>query len=113
MKRTLIASLLSAVLAGGVLWSARGIYDEALMDGGVFHVVNAVDQSRSIELTFPSGESRSAVIRAGQSTNFRVEDTGEGSFSVVADGETLWMGGYVTSHNSFSVVVVQSNTAQF
>jgi len=113
MKRILLASLLVAVVAGGGLWIARGIYDEALMDEGIFHVVNAGAEQRSIGLTFPSGEHRSAVIQAGQAIDFQVANTGQGAVSVTSDGASVGSVGYVTSHNSLSVIVVHRDGVLF
>lgn len=113
MKRVLLASLLSAVVAAGVTWVARGIYDAVTMDQGVFHTVNADAVPRSIELTFPSGERRSAVLEAGRAVDFHVASTGEGAVSVMTDGELVGTVGYVTSHNGLSVIVVQSDGALF
>lgn len=113
MKRVLLTSLLAAVVAAGIAWVARGIHDGITMDEGVFHVVNADAAQRTIALTFPSGERRRAVLEAGQAVDFRVANTGEGAVAVMADGEVVGLVGYVASHNSLSVVVVQSDHALF
>jgi hypothetical protein len=113
MKRILFSSLLSAVVAAGVTWVARGLFDELTMDEGVFHIVNADAVPRSIELTFPSGERRSAVLEAGRAVDLHVANTGEGAVSVRADGEVVGSVGYVTSQNSLSILVVQSDGALF
>ena len=113
MKRVLSTSLLTAVLASGGAWTARGLHDEIQMDEGVFHVLNATDAQRVIELVFPSGERRSAVVDSGQAVDFRVANTGEGGVSVMADGSSVGTVGYVTRHNPLSVVVVQSEGAVF
>ena len=80
---------------------------------GVFHVVNATAVERTIELSFPSGERRSSVIAGGQTADFRVEKTGEGSMSVSSGGESLGAVGYVTSHNNLTVIVVKSDEVLF
>ena len=113
MRCILLSGLLMSVVAGGGLWIARGIYDEIMMDDGVFHVINADASQRSIELTFPSGERRGAVIQSGQAIDFHVENTGEGSVMVTADGEHVGSVGYVTSINSLIVIVVQPEGALF
>jgi hypothetical protein len=113
MKRALCTSLLAAVVAAGIAWVARGLYDEIQMDVGVFHVVNADGTQRTIELAFPSGERRSAVVEAGQAVDFHVANTGEGAVSVVTDGEIVDSVGYVTSYNELSIVVVQSDRVLF
>ena len=113
MKRVLLSSLLSAVLAAGVAWIVRGTYDEIMLDEGVFHVVNAGAVPRSIELTFPSGERRRSEFKAGQAVEFQVASTGEGAVSVMVDGDLMGLSGYVTSHNSLSVLVVQSDGVLF
>ena len=107
MIRQLGASLLIAATCAAAAWIGRGAYDVHLMDEGVFHVVNADDAARTIELAFPSGERRRSVIGAGEAVDFEVEDTGEGAVTVTSDGEVVGAVGYVTSHNDFSVVVVQ------
>ena len=48
MRCFLLSGLLMSVVAGGGLWVARGIYDEIMMDDGVFHVINADTSQRSI-----------------------------------------------------------------
>ena len=113
MKKVILTSLVAAVAAAGIAWGVRGVYDEILMDAGVFHVVNAEATPRTIELVFPSGEHRSAVVEPGQSVQFRVTNTGEGAVSVRADGEPVDSVGYVTSHNALSVLVVQSDLVLF
>jgi len=107
MSRQVKASFLIAAIAAATAWFGRGTYDEFQMDEGLFHVVNADATSRTIELVFPSGESRKAVVEAGQAVDFEVKDTGEGAVTVTRDGEVVGVVGYVTSHNDFSVVVVQ------
>ncbi|MDP6988159.1 MAG: hypothetical protein QF903_01605 [Planctomycetota bacterium] len=113
MKQVLLTSLAAAVVAAGIAWVARGIYDEIAMDEGVFHVVNAAATQRTIELALPSGERRSAVIESGQAVDFHVENAGEGAVSVMADAEVVDSVGYVTTHNGLVVIVVQSDRALF
>lgn len=113
MRCFLLSGLLMSVVAGGGLWVTRGIYDEIMMDDGVFHVINADTSQRSIELTFPSGERRSAVIQSGQAIDFHVANTGEGAVMVTADGEHVGSVGYVTTINSLTVIVVQPKGALF
>lgn len=113
MKRALMLNVLVAALAAGGSWVARGLYDHVMLDEGVFHVVNACDAKREIELVFPSSERRSAVLMAGQAANFRVPNTGEGAVTVIAAGETLAAVGYVTSSNDLAVIVVQPGRALF
>lgn len=112
-KKVILTSLVAAVAAAGIAWVARGIYDEVLMDAGVFHVVNAEATSRTIELVLPSGEHRSAVVEAGQAVHFHVPTTGEGAVSVSADGAFVDSVGYVSSGNPLSVLVVQSDRVLF
>ncbi|MGK0217572.1 MAG: hypothetical protein ACI9HE_001050 [Planctomycetota bacterium] len=113
MKRALLLTILIAASVGAGAWVARGIYDEVLLDEGVFHVVNACDEKRAIELIFPSAERRSAVLLAGQAVDFRVANTGEGAVTVMAGGEQVGSIGYVTSHNSLAVIVLKPEGALF
>ncbi len=113
MKRVLLSNVLVAVVVGAGLWLARGAYDRAFLDEGVFHVVNAGAAERSIQLVFPSGERRSAVVPAGRSVDFRVENTGEGAVTVLADGRQVGSAGYVTSHNGLTILVVQPEDVLF
>lgn len=113
MKRALILTTLVAVLVGGGAWITRGLYDQVMMDEGVFHVVNACDGKREVELVFPSSERRSAVILAGQAVDFRVAHTGEGAVTVMAGGERVASVGYVTTSNNLTVIVLQQNGALF
>lgn len=109
MSRQLGASLSIAAICAATAWIGRGAYDELQMDEGVFHVVNADDAQRTIELAFPSGERRRSVIDAGQAVDFAVKNTGEGAVAVMSDGEVVGAAGYFTSHNDFSIVVVQAD----
>ena len=113
MKAMILTCSLAVVMGAAVAWGARGVYDELQMDEGVFHVVNAVGTQRTIELAFPSGERRSALVEAGQAVDFHVANTGEGAVSVVTDGEIVDSVGYVTSYNELSIVVVQSDRVLF
>lgn len=101
------------LLTSAAVWAARGVYDEHFMDDGVFHVVNAADERRTIELAFRSGERRAVTLDAGQAASVRVEDTGEGAVSVTAGSEFLGDVGYVSSQNDLSLIVVLQDRALF
>ena len=45
-------------------WFARGLYDEFTFYSGYFHVINGTEKNKTIELTFPSGESRKTIIKS-------------------------------------------------
>jgi hypothetical protein len=108
MKRTLLSTLLAVLAVAGTLgaWIARGVYDRATMDQGVFRVINANATQRTVVLLFPSGERREAVVPAGMSADFHVANTGEGAVTVQSDGENLGSIGYVTSMNDLSILVI-------
>jgi len=113
MRRALLSNVLVALLAAGGAWFARGIYDAVFMDEGLFHVFNATEAERSIELAFPSGERRGAAVAPGQAVEFHVARTGEGAVLVMSDGKRVGSVGYVTSHNTPSVIIVQPDAALF
>ncbi len=113
MKRVLLLALVIAALTLGGTWYLRGTYDHLVMDNGVFHVINVADVPQSIELVFPSQESRSAAIPAGGSVSFHVADTGEGAVLIRSGGEERASLGYVTSINPLTVIVVEQDGAVF
>ena len=113
MRKTLSIAVVCSVLTATLVWVARGVYDTLTLDEGVFHVVNHVDRSRVIELSFPSSERRSATFGPGEAIDFTVDWTGEGSITVVIDELELDPIGYVTSQNGLSVVVVGEDSISF
>lgn len=94
-------------------WFARGLYDELMVYRGYFYLINGTENQKTIELTFPSGESRNANLHPEQLETFVVSNTGEGSISVKSDGEELEKVGYVTSFNSPIVIVVTDDQVVF
>ena len=113
MKRMLFSNLVVAVSIASVTWLARGTYDQHAMDNGVFYLINGDAESRSIELAFPSGERRRAVLDGGASAEFVVLNTGTGSVSVKVDDSDVGPGHYVTTSNPLTVVVARSDGALF
>lgn len=94
-------------------WFARGLYDELILYQGYFHVINGTENQKTIELIFPSGESKSADIHPGNLNTFVVSNTGEGSIAVKSDGQKIGKVGYVTTFNSPIVIVVMEDKALF
>ncbi len=108
-KKYIILTIVGVLIS----WFARGFYDEVMLYKGYFHVVNGTEKYKTIELTFPSGESRKANIHPGKKSSFIVPNTGEGSIAVKSDGQEIDKIGYVTSFNPPIVIVVMEDKALF
>ncbi|MGK7939808.1 MAG: hypothetical protein AB4062_06590 [Crocosphaera sp.] len=110
---TLTIYIILTIVAVVGSWFVRGFYDELMLYKGYFHVINGTDNNKTIELTFPSGESKNANINPGNLNTFVVFNTGEGSISIKSDGQDLGNVGYITTFNPPIVIVVMDDKVIF
>lgn len=92
-----------------VTWWARGIFDRHFRSEGRIHLINHSSDAHRVRLEFPSGNAVETELASGGFEDFRVTDTGEGSIALSIDGKLPDRVGYVTSHNSPMIIVVDES----
>jgi hypothetical protein len=105
--------VLSLFIGGLFSWILRGEYDEHLMMEGHFHIVSNTKQDHRVTLRFPSGKQMDFNLKKGDSVDFKLYETGEGSIAVSIDGNLRDHVGYVTSMNSIVVLVIGEEETLF
>ena len=79
---------------------------------GCIHIVSNLPEDQTIDLTFPSSETRSVSLTRYGAKTIRVRKTGEGSIAVTRVGQTSDVG-YVTSKNGIIVLHINSDRVGF
>ena len=109
----LILWFIIAVLFTAAGWFSKGAWDSVFYLHGRVHIVNTLSTKPDVSLTFPSGEIFELKFDKAHSKNIYVGNTGEGSISVVVDGEKIKCDSYVTSVNGLIVITITNEEAIF
>ena len=113
MKRlTTLVLIVFLFVASVGAWITRGFYDRIFMMEGCIHIVSNLPEDQTIELIFPSSETRSVSLTRYGAKTIRVRKTGEGSIAVTRSGETSDVG-YVTSKNGIIVLHINPDRVGF
>ena len=113
MKRLIpLVVIVFLIVASAGAWITRGFYDRIFMMEGCIHIVSNLPEDQTIDLTFPSSETRSVSLTRYGAKTIRVRKTGEGSISVTRVGKTSDVG-YVTSKNGIIVLHINSDRVGF
>lgn len=111
--KTIILILIFGVIGIFMGWLFRGIYDNAFMMNGYFHILNNTKNDHAIALKFPSGKIIAFNIKADRSIDQKIMDTGEGGIIVTIDGKDRAPVGYVTTMNNPIVLVINDDSISF
>lgn len=109
LAKTAFLLLVSFFVGGGMAWFIRGKYDQIFLIEGHFHVVSASSQDHEVILQFPSGKKLDFTLTREGSFNFVVQETGEGSITVIVDDKMPIQVGYVTSLNGLVILVIDED----
>ena len=111
--KLLIIIIIALFFTGLLGWLTRSVWDSVFYLHGRVHVVSALPMKANISITFPSGKKKEFELDRFQSKNLYIENTGEGSITVVVDNKELKCDSYVTSINPLIVLTLTAEKAIF